>query len=65
MIRRLKAPVGGRSPASPVLSRPFYDFPPSVPPCFVSFAWRYLNVHSFCSLPGGRVRAGNLELVTR
>ena len=58
------APAGGRSPASPVLSRR-YDILPPVPPRFVAFAWRYLSVHPFCSLPGGRVRRRGLELVTR
>ena len=56
MIRRLASlhwlRAGGRSPASPVLSRR-YDFPPSLPPHFVTFVWRYLNAHSFCSLPSG------------
>ena len=42
-----------------------YDFLPPIPPHFVAFAWRYLGVHSFCSLPGGRVRRRGLELVTR
>src|SRR5262245_61492310 len=58
------APAGGRSPASPVLSRRYDSLPP-VPPHFVAFAWRYLGVHSFVSLPGGRVRRRGLELVTR
>src|SRR5262249_36919363 len=53
-----------RSPASPVLSRR-YDFLPPVPPRFVAFAWRYLSVRSFFSLPGGRVRRRGPELVTR
>ena len=48
------------SPASTVLSRRC-DFLPR----FVAFAWRYLSVHSFFSLPGGRVRRRGLELVTR
>ncbi len=52
------------SPASTVLSKRD-DFLPLVPPHFVSFAWRYLRVHSFCSLPGGRVHRRGLELVTR
>ena len=52
------------SPASAVLSKR-YDFLPPVPPHFVTFVWRYLSVHSFCSLPGGRVRRRGLELVTR
>ena len=52
------------SPASTVLSKR-YDILPSVPPHFVSFAWRYLAFHSFDSLPGGRVRHRGLELVTR
>src|SRR6516225_183366 len=55
---------GASSPASTVLSRR-YDFPPSVPPHFVTFAGRYLHVHSFFSLPGGRVRRRGLELLTR
>ena len=42
-----------------------YDFLPPIPPRFVAFAWRYLRVHSFCSLLGGRVRRRGLELVTR
>jgi hypothetical protein len=58
------APVGDRSPASPVLSRR-YDLLPPVAPHFVAFVWRYLSVHSFFSLPGGRVRRRSLELVTR
>src|SRR5262245_16531499 len=58
------APVGDRSPVSSVLSRR-YDLLPPVPPHFVAFAWRYLSVHSFFSLPGGRVRRRGLELVTR
>jgi hypothetical protein len=52
------------SPASAVLSKR-YDFLPPVPPHFVAFAWRYLSVHSFGSLIGGRVRRQSLELVTR
>src|SRR5262245_43595196 len=55
---------GASSPASAVLSKR-YDFLPPVPPRFVAFAWRYLGVHSFGSLPGGRVRRRDLELVTR
>ena len=55
---------GASSPASAVLSKR-YDFLPPIPPHFVAFAWRYLSVHSFCSLPGGRVRRRGLELVTR
>ncbi len=58
------APAGGCSPTSAVLSRR-YDFLPPIPPHFVAFAWRYLSVHSLCSLPGGRVRRQGLELVTR
>src|SRR5262249_25696595 len=42
-----------------------YDFLPPVPPHFVSFAGRYLRVHSFGSLPGGRVRRRGPELLTR
>jgi hypothetical protein len=55
---------GVSSPDSTVLSKR-YDFLPPVPPHFVAFVWRYLSVHSFCSLPGGRVRRRSLELVTR
>ena len=55
---------GASSPASAVLSKR-YDFLPPIPPRFVAFAWRYPSVHSFCSLPGGRVRRRGLELVTR
>ena len=55
---------GASSPASTVLSKR-YDFLPPIPPHFVAFAWRYLSVHSFFSLPGGRVRRRGLELVTR
>src|SRR5262249_32413579 len=55
---------GASSPASAVLSRR-YDFLPPVPPHFVSFASRYLRVHPFASLPGGRVRRRGLELLTR
>src|SRR5262245_59622312 len=58
------APVEDRSPASQVLSRR-YDVPPPVPPHFVAFAWRYLSVHSFFSLPDGRVHHRGLELMTR
>jgi hypothetical protein len=39
--------------------------PAAHPPHFVAFAWRYPRVHSFFSLPGGRVRRRGLELVTR
>ena len=39
--------------------------PTAISPHFVSFAWRYLNVHSLCSLPDGRVSRQGLELVTR
>ena len=39
--------------------------PAAIPPHFVSFAWRYLSVHSFFSLPGGRVHHRGQELVTR
>ena len=52
------------SPASTVLPKR-YDFLPPVPPRFVAFAWRYLSVHSFFSLPGGRVHRRGPELVTR
>jgi hypothetical protein len=55
---------GASSPASTVLSR-HYDSLPSIPPHFVAFVWRYLRVHSFVSLPGGRVRRRGPELVTR
>ena len=55
---------GASSPASTVLSKR-YDFLPPIPPHFVAFAWRYLSVHSFFSLLGGRVRRRGLELVTR
>jgi hypothetical protein len=55
---------GASSPASSVLSRR-YDFLPPVPPHFVSFAWRYLRVHSFASLLGGRVHRRGPELLTR
>ena len=55
---------GASSPASTVLSKR-YDFLPPIAPHFVAFVWRYLSVHSFCSLPGGRVRRRSLELVTR
>ena len=56
------APAGGSSPASSVLPRR-YDFLPSIPPHFVTFAWRYLSLHSLFSLPGGRVPHQGLELV--
>ena len=55
---------GASSPASSVLSKR-YDFLTLIPPHFVAFVWRYLNVHSLCSLPGGRVSRRGLELVTR
>jgi hypothetical protein len=55
---------GASSPASVVLSKR-YDFLPSIPPHFVAFAWRYLRVHSFCSLLGGRVCCRGLELLSR
>jgi hypothetical protein len=55
---------GASSPASSVLSRR-YDFLPSIPPHFVAFAWRYLRVHSFFSLLGGRVHRRGLELLAR
>ncbi len=58
------APAGSCSPASSVLSRR-YDFLPSIPPHSVAVVWRYLSVHSFCSLPDGRVSHQGLELVTR
>ena len=50
------------SPASTVPSKRC-DFLPLVPPRFVSFAWRYLSLHSFSSLLSGRVRRSGLELV--
>jgi hypothetical protein len=52
------------SPASAVLSRP-YDFLPPIPPHFVAVVWRFLRVHSFFSLPGGRVCRPGLELLSR
>ena len=55
---------GASSPASAVLSRR-YDLLPPVPPHFVSFAWRYLRVHSFSSLLAGRMHRRGLELLTR
>jgi len=55
---------GASSPASAVLSRR-YDLLPPVPPHFVAFVWRYLRVHSFFSLPSGRVRRRGQELLTR
>jgi hypothetical protein len=55
---------GASSPASTVLSKR-YDLLPPIPPHFVAFVWRYLRVHSFFSLPGGRVRGRGLELLTR
>ena len=55
---------GASSPAATVVSKRYDSLPP-IPPRFVAFAWRYLSVHSFCSLPGGRVRRRGLELVTR
>ena len=55
---------GASSPASAVLSRR-YDLLPPVPPHFVSFVGRYLRVHSFSSLPGGRVHRRGPELLTR
>ncbi len=55
---------GASSPASSVLSKRC-DFLPPLPPHFVAFARQYLNVHSFFSLLGGRVRRQGLELVTR
>jgi hypothetical protein len=39
--------------------------PAAISPHFVSFAWRYLCVHSFSSLPDGRVHRQGPELVTR
>ena len=50
---------GASSPASTVLSRRYDSLPP-VPPHFVAFAWRYLRVHSFFSLPDRRVRRRGL-----
>jgi hypothetical protein len=55
---------GASSPASTVVSKR-YDFLPPIPPHFVAFVWRYLSVHSFFSLPAGRVRRRGLELITR
>src|SRR5262249_5280627 len=55
---------GASSPASAVLSRRYDSLPP-VPPHFVAFVWRYPRVHSFSSLPGGRVHRRGLELLTR
>jgi hypothetical protein len=55
---------GASSPASTVLSKR-YDFLPPIPPHFVAVVWRYLRVHSFFSLPGGRVRLRGLELLSR
>ena len=55
---------GASSPASAVLSRRYDSLPP-IPPHFVAFVWRYLRVHSFSSLPGGRVRRRGPELLTR
>jgi hypothetical protein len=55
---------GVSSPVSTVLPKR-YDFLPPVPPHFVAFVRRYLSVHSFFSLPDGRVRRRGLELVTR
>src|SRR3954468_2049881 len=55
---------GASSPASSVLSKR-YDFLPPIPPHFVTFAWRYLSLHSLCSLLGGRVPHQGPELVTR
>lgn len=57
-------PAGGSSPASPVVPRR-YDFLPTIPPHFVTFVWRYLSLHSLCSLPGGRVPRQDQELFTR
>src|SRR6266550_7787 len=56
------APAGSSSPASSVLPRR-YDFLPSVPPHFVTIVWRYLSLHSLCSLLGGRVPRQGPELV--
>src|SRR5262249_19570875 len=55
---------GASAPASSVLSRR-YDFLPPIPPHFVAFAGRYPRVHSFASVPGGRVRRRGPELLTR
>jgi hypothetical protein len=55
---------GASSPASSVLSKR-YDFLPSIPPHCVAVVWRYLRVHSFFSLLGGRVRRRGLELLSR
>jgi hypothetical protein len=55
---------GASSPASTVRSKR-YDFLPPIPPHFVTFVGRYLRVHSFSSLPGGRVHRRGPELLTR
>src|SRR6516225_5674684 len=55
---------GASSPASTVPSKR-YDLLPPIPSHFVAFVWRYLRVHSFFSLPDGRVHRRGLELVTR
>src|SRR5262249_53833707 len=55
---------GASSPASSVLSKR-YDFLPPIPPHLVAFAWRYLRVHSFFSLPSRRVHCRGLELLSR
>jgi hypothetical protein len=52
---------GASSPASSALSRR-YAFLPFVSAHLVAFARRYVRVHSFFSLPGGRVRCRGLEL---
>jgi len=58
------APAGGSLPTSRVLPRR-YDFLPPIPPRFVTFAWRYLSLHSLSSLLSGRVPRQGQELVTR
>ena len=63
-LASLPGSSGASSPASTVLSRRYDSLPP-VPPHFVAFVWRYLRVHSFISLPGGRVHRRGLELFTR
>jgi hypothetical protein len=47
---------GASSPASSVLPER-YDFLPPIPLRFVTFAWRYLSLHSLSSLLGGECPA--------
>jgi hypothetical protein len=57
-------PCGSSSPASTVLPR-HCDFLPPIPPCFVSFTWRYHGITHF-SLPAPlRAATSGLGLVTR